>query len=677
MNDKAARRTFIVLAGFLLGLMLWLAPHYGSSGDELKRYEYGKNVLHFYTGIDIGNHLAGHTTRNYLQPYGGLFDATSALLVHFFHPRDEYLLRHYFNVLFGFCGLLLAGLIAREVTGRWRTALLALILLAITPRYWGECFNNPKDIPFAATTLLFVYTLFRWLKHLSALSWKRTLFLAAALMLPLCIRPGGLLFIAYFLLLAAILFLANRPYRNTRFCLHVAVIALVGYFGCLLFWPLAFEAPLTMPFKSFRSQSRYLVAIHVLFEGKMTDCKYLPWYYTHKMLFITFPLITLAGLALSLWAVCRKKVVAQRRLLGLLLCFALFPLVMMIVRGTVLYDGIRQVVFIVALLTICAAIGLESLLQTLPGRGSRIAAGVLMIAGCLLPVRFMAANHPNEYVYYNELVGGMRGAFGNYELDYYMNSVKQAFDWLKMQEGVKIRAAGDSLLLASDCDDQLYYNYNRQAQLPLRIIPSNLFSQHTTDWDYAIYMTRYLDKDALRNGYFNSPKAIHTIYVDGVPICTVLKNDTARLGYQGFVALSGEQYEAAARLTKQAATQYPRDLELWMTLTSIYLKLNRPDEADAAIREALKITRTNRTTVIVAGDIALMRGDVPRALLLYSLAVHAFPGSDAPWLRLAQAQAMIGDMAAAKASITHQQPVDSMDWYRLRETEQLIWAGKK
>jgi hypothetical protein len=34
--------------------------------------------------------------------------------------------------------------------------------------------------------------------------------------------------------------------------------------------------------------------------------------------------------------------------------------------------------------------------------------------------------HPYEYVYYNELVGGVRGAYGQFELDYWCTSYREA-----------------------------------------------------------------------------------------------------------------------------------------------------------------------------------------------------------------------------------------------------------
>ena len=39
----------------------------------------------------------------------------------------------------------------------------------------------------------------------------------------------------------------------------------------------------------------------------------------------------------------------------------------------------------------------------------------------------MLLNHPYEYIYYNQLVGGLNGAYGNYETDYYYVSSDRGF----------------------------------------------------------------------------------------------------------------------------------------------------------------------------------------------------------------------------------------------------------
>lgn len=240
---------FIVLLGVC---MMFLVPHYGSSGDELSRHAYGTAVLEYFTGL---KHNPDYIlpASNPVQPYGALFDGTAALLVHYLKPKDEYLLRHYWNALFGLGGILLAGLCGRQITGTWRTALFAALFLTLTPRYFGDAFNNPKDVPFAATALLFLYAFLRWLALLPHLRWKATLFLGLAMMLSLSIRPGGFLFVFYFGIFTIAVFFLRGDIQLKKLLPHALVALIVGYFGCSLIWPYAALNPLINPFLFFKS----------------------------------------------------------------------------------------------------------------------------------------------------------------------------------------------------------------------------------------------------------------------------------------------------------------------------------------------------------------------------------------------------------------------------------------
>lgn len=678
-SDRRFQAAFWILALLTLTVMLAIVPDYGSSGDELTRYQYGKSTLHFYSGIDVGNHLPDTRMmpdgwyNTYHQPYGALFDMPVTLLIHWFRPDDEYLFRHFFNMLAGFAGLLIAGLIGRELTGKWSGALMTLLLFIATPRYWGECFNNPKDIPFATVALLFVLALFRWLKHLHEPGWKRTLGMAVALALPMCIRPGGLLFIAYFMLISGVAFLADRRLRTLQYVLRIAIIISIGYFACVFWWPAAWINPVMAPFQSFKAQSKFFVTISVLFEGYFTNCKNLPWYYIHKLLLLTLPLIVLAGFGISLFFAIARKREVNRLFLWLLLFFIAFPLISMVLRGSVFYDGIRQFLFIVAFIIVVAAAGLWQLLYLLRTRLARIA-GVLAVAvGIALPLKYCIANHPNEYIYYNELAGGVKGAFSNYELDYYYNSIRQAYDWLKLHEGERIRSSKDSLILAADCYQHLISHYNAVGKLPLKIIDANLYSQHKSNWDYAIFITRFLDHEELKNGYFNSPKAIHTIKADGVPICIVLKNDSLRYGYKGHLAMQAGQYTEAEQYWLKAVAWYPGDVELWTDLTLLYLKTNQADKAQWAVDNALKISSVNHNTVHLSWEVAFMKKDIKKAVEILTFATRYYRGTDAPWLRLAAVQLETGDTAAARSSLGKAIPYDGTDILLKAALEQKLY----
>ena len=46
------------------------------------------------------------------------------------------------------------------------------------------------------------------------------------------------------------------------------------------------------------------------------------------------------------------------------------------------------------------------------------------------PLKFMIENPQFYYMYYNQIVGGLKGAYANYETDYYYVSQTAASEWL-------------------------------------------------------------------------------------------------------------------------------------------------------------------------------------------------------------------------------------------------------
>ncbi len=109
---------------------------------------------------------------------------------------------------------------------------------------------------------------------------------------------------------------------------------------------------------------------------------------------------------------------------------ALCPLILAIARHSTLYDAWRHLLFIYPPLVVLAAIGWRDVMAaTREYRLLPAVAAAALIAGCTEPLRFMVRSHPNEVVYFNALVGGPRGAFKEFELDYWGNSLLQATAW--------------------------------------------------------------------------------------------------------------------------------------------------------------------------------------------------------------------------------------------------------
>jgi hypothetical protein len=104
---------------------------------------------------------------------------------------------------------------------------------------------------------------------------------------------------------------------------------------------------------------------------------------------------------------------------------AIFPIVYAVAKRPVLYDGARHFLFTVPPLACLAAGGLFWAASSLNVSSRRLAAG-LAIAYVIFQVVTMVRLHPDEYVYFNEFVGGLPGAYGRYETDYWGNSYREA-----------------------------------------------------------------------------------------------------------------------------------------------------------------------------------------------------------------------------------------------------------
>jgi hypothetical protein len=316
------------------------------------------------------------------------------------------------------------------------------VLLTSAPRYLGDASNNAKDVPFAAlwTTALF---------HLAGVEARPPyLRLSALAAFTLCaaaaldVRAGGLLLVVYLGVALLVAVLRDRD----RSPAALGSLAARGLAACLavlllgtLFWPWAFERPLLGPFLALSRFSAFFWNGTVLFAGRVIRAKALPWEYVPTWLVISTPPVLLAGAVLS-WLRLRG---ARWPLLALWGA-ALFPVAYVILRHATLYNGVRHLLFIVPTLAVLAAAGWSGALSRTTGT-ARAAVAALLALGLLEPLAFCLRNHPNEIVYFNGFVGGPRGAFGRYDLDYWGNCVLQEVQWadrLARRSGVPLVVSG-------------------------------------------------------------------------------------------------------------------------------------------------------------------------------------------------------------------------------------------
>ena len=439
LPDRLACALFVLAAA----LVVLTFTDYGVTWDEDVHNWYGIFVLRYYLS---GFHDQSVFNWGDLYNYGAAFDLTAAVLNHL-SPFGTYETRHLLNGLVGVVGVIGAWKLGRALVGP-RAGLLAALFLLLTPNYYGQMFNNPKDVPFAVGMVWAMYYLVRIVPELPRPRRRLVLKLGIATGLALGVRVGGLLLFGYLGLLLLLFALwraleTGRPAAFfaagwTSFWRVLAPTVVVAYPVMLLFWPWAQQAPFTRPLQTLAYFSHEIFPFRTLFAGRYFPATDLPWAYLPTYIVLALPELILVLLLASpvvalalLWRQGRN-LPRTPTLQFLILGFAIvFPVAYAVAIKAVLFDGMRHFIFVLPLIAALAAALADRALARLETFAVRpYAYGALALYG-LFHVGVMARLHPDEYVYYNGFIGGVEGAAGLFKLDYWANSYAEAVGGLE------------------------------------------------------------------------------------------------------------------------------------------------------------------------------------------------------------------------------------------------------
>jgi hypothetical protein len=365
------------------------------------------------------------------------------------------------------------------------------------PRFYGHAFINSKDIPFACC---FVWSMGGLMAlTMEPRSWRRVVFAGLALGLTLCVRPGGLplLLILYACLMAFGIWSRGEIGAKAlvRPALASVVVWLIAWGGMVSLWPWAHEAPLINPIAAINAALSFPATFPVLFDGRVTMSDALPRYYLAKYLVITTPpmmlLLSMIGLLASISWQRRGRSTPETLLASALQLWLIAPLAIIAIGRPNVYDGIRHVLFVLPALALFAGWGAAWLAEALPKSGRRRVVSVVLGLALALPAFHLVRLHPYQMTYFNFLVGGLEGANGRYETDYWLLSYREAMEWVNDRAGEQ----QDGTLQVVVAVDQ--YSYECAAAFAAPGVRIELMPQVPTErqlpsaYDYSIATTRY------------------------------------------------------------------------------------------------------------------------------------------------------------------------------------------
>jgi hypothetical protein len=342
-----------------------------------------------------------------------------------------------------------------------------------------------------------------------------------------------------------------------------------------------------------------------IFEGRTIWSDFMPWYYLPKYMAITIPVIVFAGM-LTFFAFVKKIIASDKLLAWLFLLFTiLFPILYVIIRRSNIYSGWRQFLFIYPPLIIMSAAGFSYLLDFIKNKYARwiILAALFILS--IHPVRYMAENKSFFYLYYNQLAGGVKGAFGNYETDYYYTGQTEASKWLI--EYLKKNKVDSARVTATFPVDWQFRNIPSVTTSYCR---NEERSQH--DWDYAIITNRYIPPFMLNRGLWPPASAIHVVYADSIPVCAVLER-RSKEDFFGYRALEEGRSGDAVKSFKNALKTDNSDEMIFYNFARALYNEGEYMKADSALKRGLEINPACEPILMYLGNISVAGKDTATA----------------------------------------------------------------
>jgi hypothetical protein len=355
-------------------------------------------------------------------------------------PFDPFETRRLAGAAIGIAGLAITWRIGRRIGGPL-AGLIALVLLAACPLYYGHMFINAKDAPFAVAMALFLLGLVRLVEQYPKPSASTRLIVGLGFGFAIGSRIMAGFGVVDALLAIGFLFVIEARAFGVRMAgarlgaVLVALIpsAILAYALMALLWPWSVIDPLN-PLRAIEIFSHFFEKPwRELFQGALILTVDMPRHYAPVLFGVRLPELflglSLIGLVGALIACVRSEIAPRRRAILLAVALAaVLPVAVTVIGRPAMYNGIRHFVFVLPPLAVLGGLAGAWIANRVArfGRPGQVALVAVLTFGIAMPVIGMVRLHPYEYAYFNNIAGRVRGAQHRFMLDYWGLAFKEA-----------------------------------------------------------------------------------------------------------------------------------------------------------------------------------------------------------------------------------------------------------
>ena len=410
---------------------------YGLGWDDYTQSQYGDLLLSLYSS-GFADKRALSFVNVYM--YGGGFDLLAALAAKVL-PFGLFATRRLIGAAVGLIGLFVTWRLGRRVGGPV-AGLIALVLLAACPLYYGHMFINSKDGPFATVMAIALLGIVRAFDEYPRATPATIALCGVGIGLAIGSRVlGGFAVVDVLLALIFVVFVRSRasalmPALSECGSFLIAFIpgAILAYLVMGLVWPWSVLSPLNPLRAAAYFSHDFEKPWRELFDGRLIPITQMPRSYVPTLVALTLPelmlVLGICGIVGALIAAAwnDRSTIGRRAALVSIVLAATLPILLTILMRPYLYNGIRHLLFVVPPFAVLGGLAAAWIAHRLRQWGTTaIAAGSLaFVAGIASPIIDMVRLHPYEYTDFNHIAGGVRGAQADFMLDYWGLSLTQA-----------------------------------------------------------------------------------------------------------------------------------------------------------------------------------------------------------------------------------------------------------
>ncbi|MEO6168491.1 MAG: glycosyltransferase family 39 protein [Chitinophagales bacterium] len=420
---------------------IFIYGDYGLCWDDPMQHKLGLVAWDYVSGKS--NDLFGNENC-YINPLVMMVEVLPEKILQPATEAEAFLLKHLANFILCWLGLIIFYLLGLRLFRDYRFALIACLLLILTPRLLAHFFYNSKDLPFLFLFVLSMYVLVTWIQKPS---WSRIGWLAVCSGILTATRVVGVLFPVIIFIVVIVAMLARKLSRKE---LRMIMVYFLLYpFTVYVFFPSIWEHPFEKFFAAIALYTHHPYDVTTLFMGETVHSLETPWYYVPVWMLIIIPigwwLLFLGGMVALI-----KRLILERMKFSLLwlsvLLWLFLPLsAVVLLRGST-YEDARHFFFIQPALLLISTAGMQWLLRTNSSSkifwkspASLIALTVFIVTTSYL-LLFNFKYHPFQHSYFNAI--GRKYAQDSFDKDYWGVSYKNALEFLvkyEQKDSMKVR----------------------------------------------------------------------------------------------------------------------------------------------------------------------------------------------------------------------------------------------